>query len=125
MGADFGEVIQDIKKRLKVVPLVVQDIIMKDEEILAIIDLVEMCRYEWVDDLGDTVRVIGIEEGDEEYEDAIKKREELLESLADFDDGIMEKVLEGGDITPIEIKEALRKALINHPQECSIVMCGR
>lgn len=125
MGADLEEVIDDIKNRLNVTPLVVQHVLMKEEEIVALIDLVEMTKIEWVDELGNKVRVTGIAEDSEEYEECAVLREELLENLADFNEEIMEKVIEGEDVSPQELKIALRKALINHPRDCSIVMCGR
>lgn len=125
MGADFDQVLVDIKKRLKVTPLVVQYIVMKEEEIVSLIDLVEMKKIEWVDSLGNKVKVTDMTEDMDEYEEVYFRREELLENLSDFDEEILEKVIEGEEIGVDELKTSLRRALIDYPQDCAIVMCGR
>lgn len=84
---------------------------MKDEEILSIVDLVKMERIVYLDDLGNKVNIEPVLETEEEYEDILLRRETLLETLADFNENIMEKVLEGEEVTPQELTNALKQAV--------------
>ena len=112
IGANFDYSVSTIKDRLQANALPIQMPIGAEDKFEGVIDLIEMKAdlYD-EDELGtkwDTVDV------PEEYKaEAQKRREQLIESLADVDDGIMEKYLEGEEIPKEEIKAAIRKATLN------------
>lgn len=124
-GADLDEAIQNIEDRLNCKLGMVQHLEMKDEEILSIVDLVKMERIVYLDDLGNKVNIEPVQETEEEYEDILLRRETLLETLADFNENIMEKVLEGEEVTPQELTNALKQAVQEFPQDFVIGMAGR
>ena len=120
MGADFYNVVNMMKERLHCVPVPLQLPIGAEDTFKGIVDLLEMKAYIYYDDLGRDVRVEEIpadmQEKAEEYRNAI------LEALADVNEDIMEKFLEGEEISIPEIKKAIRKATIN--VEIIPVVCG-
>ncbi len=112
MGADFFNVVQMMKDRLKCNAVPIQLPIGKEETFKGIIDLVEMKAYVYYDDLGKDIRTEDIpadmKEMAEEYHTA------MIEHIAEVDDNIMEKYLEGETEFQIdEIKAAIRKATIS------------
>ncbi len=112
MGADFFNVVQMMKDRLKCNAVPIQLPIGKEETFKGIIDLVEMKAYVYYDDLGKDIRTEEIpadmKEMAEEYHTA------MIEHIAEVDDNIMEKYLEGEtDFSIDEIKAAIRKATIS------------
>jgi elongation factor G len=111
VGADFFRVVEMMKERLNAVPLMLQIPWGLEDQIKGIIDLVSMEAILWEDDsLGANYSRIPIP--DEMAEEAFKYRELLLESLADHDDGIMEKYLGEEEVSDQELKEAIRNATI-------------
>jgi len=111
VGADFFRVVEMMKERLNAVPLMIQIPWGLEDQIKGIIDLVSMEAILWEDDsLGANYSRIPIP--DEMAEEAFKYRELLLESLADHDDGIMEKYLSEEEVSEQELKEAIRNATI-------------
>jgi elongation factor G len=111
IGADFDYSVQTIKDRLDALPLPIQMPIGAEDAFEGVIDLIEMKAdlYD-EDELGskwDTVEV------PEEYkEEAEKRRAQMVETLADVDYNIMDKYLEGEEISNDEIRDAIRKATI-------------
>ena len=110
MGADFYHVIDMMRKRLKCNAVPIQLPIGAETFFKGIIDLIEMKADVYYDDLGKDMRVEEIPE--DMLEKAQQYREELLESLADQDEALMEKYLAGEEISTDEIKAAIRKATI-------------
>ena len=110
MGADFYNVVQMMKDRLKTNAVPIQLPIGAEDTFRGIIDLVEMNADVYYDDLGKDMRVEEIPEDMKEL--ANKYREELLEAVAEQDEEIMNKYLEGEEISKEEIKKCLRKATI-------------
>ena len=110
MGADFYHVLDMIHDRLKCNAVPVQLPIGTEESFRGIVDLVDMDSLIYYDDLGKDQRVEPIPEDmralAEEY------RSKLLESVADFDDEIMELYLEGEDVPADKIRAAIRKATV-------------
>ncbi len=111
MGADFFRVIDMMKDRLKCNPVPIQLPIGKEDTFRGIIDLVEMKADVYYDDLGKDMRVEEIP--DDMKELAEQYRNQMLEEIAEFDDSIMEKYLEGEAIPVEDIKKALRAATIS------------
>ena len=110
MGADFYRVLRMMKERLKCNAVPIQLPIGSEDTFKGIIDLVKMEAYVYYDDIGKDIRV---EEIPADLKDAAEKyHQELLEAVAEVDDEVMMKFLEGEEITVDEIKSCIRKATI-------------
>jgi len=120
MGADFYHVVDMIKDRLKANAVPLQLPIGAEENFTGIIDLVEMKAEIYEDDLGQVFNVVDIPE--DLMADAEEWRERLLESVAETDEELMMKFLEGEEITVKEIKKQVRKQTISG--DMVPVMCG-
>jgi len=120
MGADFYNVVNMMKERLKCNAVPIQLPIGCEDTFKGLVDLIEMQAYVYYDDLGKDERKEPIPE------DMMAKAEEyranLLESVAETDEVLMEKYLEGEELTIDEIKGAIRKATIAN--EMVPVLCG-
>ena len=110
MGADFYNVINMIKDRLKANALPIQLPIGKEETFKGIIDLIDMKADIYYDDLGKDIREEEIPEDMKEL--AQKYHDQLIETVAESDEELMMKYLDGEEITKEEIKKALRKETI-------------
>ena len=120
MGANFYRVVDMLHDRLHANAHPIQLPIGAEADFRGIIDLLTMRAEVYYDDLGKDYR-------DEEIpadmlEDAQLYREQLIEALADIDDTIMEKFMEGEEPTVEEMKAAIRKGTI----DCTFfaVLCG-
>ena len=113
MGADFFRVISMMKERLKCNAVPIQLPIGAEDSFKGIIDLVEMQADMYYDDLGLDVRREEIP--DDMKELAQKYHDEMVEHVAEQNDELLEKYLEGEELTKEEIKTCIRKATIaNH-----------
>ena len=112
MGADFYNVVKMMKERLNCNAVPIQLPIGSEDTFKGIIDLVEMKAYVYYDDLGKDIRVEEIPEDMKELAETYHS--EMLEHVAEADDEIMEKYLEGEEITIDEIKKCIRKATIDN-----------
>ena len=110
MGADFYRVVGMLRERLKCNAVPIQLPIGKEDEFKGIVDLVEMQADVYYDDLGKDVRIEPIPE--DMMELAEQYRAELIEAVAEADEDLMMKYLDGEELTKDEIKKALRKATI-------------
>jgi len=120
MGADFYNVINMMKERLKCNAVPIQLPIGAEDDFKGLVDLIQMKAYVYYDELGQDERV---EEIPADMADkAAEYREALLESVAETDEELMDKYLEEGDLTEAEIKKAIRKATIAN--EMVPVLCG-
>ena len=110
-GADFFNVLDMVKDRLKCNAVPIQLPIGKEDGFKGIVDLVDMEAEVYYDDLGRDMRAEPIPADmlslAEEY------RNNLLEAVSDFDDEIMELYLDGEDVPADKIREAIRKATVN------------
>ena len=119
VGADFQRGLDMIAKRLGANPVAIQWPIGSEDTFRGIVDLVEMKAHLYVDDLGTSEE----REIPEEILDVVESaRQLLIEKVAESDDALTEKYLEGEEITPEEIKVALRKACIQ--VDLIPVLCG-
>jgi len=113
-GADFLEVERQIRERLNGNPLVIQLPIGAEENFEGVIDLVKMKEVVWDADaaMGSAYHEQEIRE--ELQDQAEEYREKMLETLSEIDgnEEMMEKFLEGEDITQEEIVEAIKRATI-------------
>lgn len=113
MGADFYNVVQMMKDRLKCNAVPIQLPIGSEDTFRGIIDLVEMKAYVYYDDLGKDIRQEEIPEDMKEL--AQKYHTEMVEHVAEQDDALFEKYLNGESLTEDEIHDCIRKATIaNH-----------
>ncbi len=120
MGADFLYSVNTIHERLQANAQPIQLPIGAEESFEGIIDLVEMNAEVYTSEDG---REYEEREIPEEYrEEAEKWRTNLIESIADVNEEIMEKYLEGEEISKQELKDAIRQATVN--VEFFPVLCG-
>ena len=119
-GADFFNVIQMMKDRLGANAVAIQVPMGAEDSFVGLIDLVKMQAIIYGDKLGKDEEFEPIPE--EYVEEAQKYRQILLEAVAESDDDLMEKYLEGEDLTEEEIKAAIRKMTC----QCKLfpVTCG-
>ncbi len=110
MGADFFRVVQMVKDRLKANAVPIQLPIGAEDDFIGIIDLVEMKAEVYKDQLGKEYEVVEIPENMKDV--AEEWREKLIESVAETDEELMMKFLEGEEFTVKEIKDVIRKQTI-------------
>ena len=109
-GANFYRVLEMMKERLKCNAVPIQLPIGSEDTFCGLIDLVKMKAYYYLDDKGQKVEERDIPADMADLAD--EYRGGLLEAVSDFDDEIMEKYLEGEDISEDQIRAAIRKATI-------------
>jgi elongation factor G len=120
LGANFFYSVGTMIERLKANAVPIQLPIGTEDQFHAIIDLVEMHVVKYNDETGTNLEIIEIPE---EYVDqANEYREKLVEAVSDFDEELMEKYLNGEEITTAELKAAIRNATIN--VQIIPVLCG-
>ncbi|MEG1366571.1 MAG: GTP-binding protein, partial [Oscillospiraceae bacterium] len=112
MGADFYRVVDMVKDRLKANAVPIQLPIGKEENFKGIIDLIDMKADVYYDDMGKDIRVEDIPA------DMLDKANEyhaiLMEAIAETDETLMEKFLEGEELQVAELKKVLRKATLDN-----------
>lgn len=112
VGANFDFSVGSIQDRLNAKPLPIQMPIGAEDNFEGVIDLVEMKADIYDEDkLGSNWDTVDVP--DDYKDEAKKRRDQLVETLADVDDDIMNKYLEGEEIPIPEIKAAIRKATLN------------
>ena len=121
-GADFFNVIEQMKTRLHANPVALQIPVGSADSFVGVVDLITMKADIYTDDLGTTM-----EEDDipaELIDQAKEWRAKLLETVAESDDALMERYFEneGEDFTPEEIIAAIRKLTVS--MKVNPVICG-
>jgi elongation factor G len=111
-GANFWRNVDMIRDRLGVKPVPIQIPIGIEDTYQGVIDLVRMRALIWRDDLGSTFDDIDIPA--DLLDEAKVHREALLEAVADVDDGLAHKYLEGEELTESEIKHGIRLATLQY-----------
>jgi elongation factor G len=110
-GADFDHAVDTIRTRLSANPVCIQMPIGAEDQFKGVIDLVEMKSVLWNDETKGAEYVVE-EIFSDLREKAAAAREQMIESIADADDLIAEKYLEGQEISAAEIRAALRRGCI-------------
>lgn len=120
LGADFFRVVDMMKSRLGAHPVPLQLPIGYEDTFKGFVDLIDMKAVIYTDDLGKTSEATEIPE--DMQEQAEEYRQALLDAVAESDDELMMKYLEGEELTKEEIKAGVRKATI----ACKMtpVFCG-
>ncbi len=120
IGADFKYSLETLDSRLAADAHAIQLPIGAEADFDGIVDLVEMKAYHYNDDLGEDISEIAIPE--DMQEEAEMYREELVDAVVNYDDELMEKYLEEGEISVEELKSGIRKAVLTG--EFFPVLCG-
>ncbi|MBR2877655.1 MAG: elongation factor G [Clostridia bacterium] len=110
LGADFYNVVDMMKDRLKTNAVPIQLPIGSEDTFKGIVDLVEMKAYVYYDDIGKDIREEEIPA--DMLDKATAYHKEMVEAIAEVDEDLMMKYLEEEEITIPEIKAAIRKATI-------------
>src|SRR5215208_6805244 len=105
-GADFWRGVDSIKERLGANAVPVQIPIGREDQFQGVIDLIEMQAIYYRDDLGNRIDVVDIP--DDLRDEAEKHRHTMIEAVAEMDDELTHKYLEGEELTVAEVKRGLR-----------------
>ncbi len=120
VGASYWRTIDMIRDRLGARPVAVQVPIGLESDFRGVVDLITLKAWVFTDELGARPELVDVPS---DLEDLVaEKREELITTLADFDDEIMMLYLEGEEIPPEALKRVLRKTTISN--ELVPVLCG-
>ncbi len=111
VGASFSGVVADIRERLGANAVPVQLPIGSEDQFSGVIDLVRMKAINFTGDVTDAPETVDIP--GELMPAAAEAREQMIQALADLDDGIAVKYLDGGELTIAELDAAIRKATIS------------
>ncbi len=120
VGASYERSIETIRSRLGANPIAVQIPIGEEAEFRGVVDLIEEVAILWEDDLGKDPLRVSIP--DEFVQRAKDERERMIEQIAEADDDLAVQYLEGDEITPQDLKAALRRAVISG--KATAVFCG-
>ena len=119
-AADFYGCVDSIRDRLKTNPLPIQMPIGEADTFAGIIDLLTMKAEVYEDDMGTKIDIVEIPE---EYKaKAQQLHDQLVETIVETDDALLERYFEGDEISLDELKKALRKATID--RTIVPVLCG-
>lgn len=119
-GADYFESIKTIRDKLGANPVPIEIPIGSEDKFVGVVDLITMKATVYKNDLGTDIDVTEIP--DDLKELAEEYRNNLLENIADHDEDVMMKYLEGEEITEEEIKRAIKTATLN--LSMNPVLCG-
>ncbi len=121
-GANFFDVVRQVKEMLGANPCPIQIPIGAEETFKGVVDLVRMKALYWHDEtMGADYDVVDIP--DDLLEEAKEWREKMLETIAECDDGLMEKFFDDpSSITEDEIKRAIRKGTLS--MQINPMICG-
>jgi len=120
LGADFWRTVEMIRERLGARPVAVQIPIGAEDSFRGVVDLIEEVAWVFPDDPRQPPERQPIPY--ELREEARKRREQMIEALAEVDDQVLISYVEGHPLTPAEIKKALRRATVAYL--ITPVLCG-
>ncbi len=120
MGADFKFSLNSIKERLSEKSAPIEWPIGAEDNFNGIIDLVSLKAYKYNGEQQEEPEEIAIPE--DLKDEVMERRNELIETVADFDDELMENYLEGKEVTVEQLKKAIRKGVLS--VKFFPVMCG-
>ncbi len=120
VGADFERTLESIRRRLRANAVAVQLPIGVEDSFRGVIDLIDYEAIIYTDDLGTRMEETAIPA--ELAEVAASKREEMIEKIVETDELLLEKYLEGAEISRDDLRQALRRATISG--KLVPVLCG-
>ncbi len=121
VGADFTAVVEQLRSRLRAPAVPIQIPIGAEDKFAGIIDLVRMKAVIW-EEAGFGSTMVDAEIPGELQAAAEAARETLVEALADVDESVMEKFLEGEEVSEAELKDVLRRGTVS--MKVCPVLCG-
>jgi len=110
IGASFFDTIRSIRERLNAKPLVLEIPIGKEDEFIGLVNLVDLKAYIFKDPSGETFDVEEVPQ--DILQEILRKREELIESVADVDEEALKVYLEQGVVPDEILKNAIRRATL-------------
>jgi len=119
-GADFFKVYQQVRDRLQAPAIPLQIPIGAETEFQGVVDLIEMKAYIYTNDLGTDIQETEIPE--DMVELATEYREQLLESVAETDDTLLEQYLSGETVASAQLTAAIRQGTVQG--KLVPVLCG-
>ena len=120
VGADFEKTVDSISRRLEARPVPIQMPLGEEHSFRGVVDLVEGKAY--LTDPDDPRSVVDGPVPDDAMDDYLRHRDVMIERVAETDDDLIMKYLEGEEITKEELKQALRAATIQY--RLVPVLCG-
>lgn len=120
VGADFFRVVEMMKERLGTHPVPIQLPVKRENDFIGMIDLIGMKMIIYIDDLGTKYEEQEIPEDMRELAEGY--RQEMLEAIAEYDDELFHKYLEGGEISTECVKRTIRIATLK--VAITPVLCG-
>ncbi len=121
VGANFDYAVQTMVDRLKASPLAIQLPIGAEDRLRGVVDLVEMKAILWRDETLGAEYEVG-EIPDDLLEEALDRRTKMIEKIAEEDEAVFEKYVEGAEIGEEELRAAIRRATI--AIRITPVLCG-
>jgi elongation factor G len=120
-GADFDKAVASMRARLSANPVPMVMPLGREKGFEGVIDLLKMKAYSWTDD-ADAREMVELEIPAELQAEAQKRREQMIEAVAEWHDPLLEKFVEGEPVTNEEIKVAIRKGTLD--LKITPVFCG-
>jgi elongation factor G len=121
VGADFVMSVNSIKEKLNANPIAIQVPVGVEDSFRGVVDLIENKAVIWSNQgLGESFEITDVPADMKTEVDRF--RTEIIEKIVEFDDALMEKYLNGEEVSPAELKAALRKATLQ--LKAFPVLCG-
>ncbi len=121
IGADFHQVMDQMREKLQANPVPIQIPVGRESDFRGVVDLLRMRQIVWKDEtLGAEYEYVPID--DALLDEANEAREELISQVAEWDDALMEKYLEGEEITEKDLVPVLRRLTLE--LKAVPVLCG-
>ena len=121
IGADYFRVVDDVRRKFDTIVLPLQIPIGKEDNFVGVVNVINRKAYVW--DLDKLGMRFSVREVPEELRERVEEmRQQVIEVLADFDESIMEKYIEGKDISEEELKKVIRRATV--AGKVIPVLCG-
>ncbi len=121
VGADFFGAVEQMRNRLQANAHPIMLPVGMEDSFSGIIDLIEMKQYKWLEEaLGAKFEILDIAEDMKKI--SAEYQQQLIESVAEFDDIVMQKYLDGAPISKDEIRSCIRKGTLAN--KFTPVLCG-
>ncbi len=111
IGADPERAVLMLRTRVAAKPLPIQIPLGREDGFRGVVDLIERKVYDWGQDILGTDFAVR-EVAEEDREEVDRKRQDMLETLSEHDDGLMQKYVDGVDVSAEELRQAVRRATL-------------
>ncbi|KAL4428899.1 hypothetical protein ABPG74_001386 [Tetrahymena malaccensis] len=125
-GSNLDQTLQSIQERLNIDPLILQIPIGDSDQFKGVVDLINMKKIIWLDQMGNTVDISDLSKKDMKlYDQANIYREKLLETISLYDEELGERILENQEsVKEDELEKSIKKILQKYPKDTSAVLLG-